>query len=112
MEQATIAKNAIANCGFEMSLQGRLVLKLKGEDEKQPAVKRLCPFIHTCTGLLSEYDFDTLCLDKRQAARKCINYAYLSKNKMLQAAWSRKLRKELGNLEMHAAKDWVKQYLL
>lgn len=87
-----------------------LVLKLEGK--RQPAIEGCCPFVMTCKELMSEYDFDSVCLDKRQAARKCINYAYLSKNKMLQAAWKRKLRKESGNLEMHAAKEWAKKYLL
>jgi len=90
----------------------RMVLKLKGEDEKQPPVKGVCPFIHECTELMSEREFDGVCLNSRQAARKCIAYAYESKNKMLQVAWKKKLKKETGNLEMHAAKDWAKQYLL
>jgi len=89
-----------------------IVLKLEGEKEKLPPVEGVCPYIHTCTELMSERDFDTLCLNARQAARKCITYAYLSENEMLQAAWKKKLKKETGNLEMHAARDWAKQYLL
>lgn len=89
-----------------------VILKLKGEEEKQPSVKGLCPFINECTELMSEYDFTSVCLDAKQAARKCINYAYMSKNKLLQAAWKRQLKKATGNLEMHAARDWAKKYML
>ena len=89
-----------------------IVLKLEGEKEKLPPVEGVCPYIHTCTELMSERDFDTVCLHADQAVKKCINYAYQSRNKLLQDAWKRKLKKETGNLEMHAAKDWAKQYLL
>ena len=89
-----------------------IVLMLEGEKEKLPPVKGVCPFIHECTELMSERDFDSVCLNSRQAARKCMNYAYLSENEMLQVAWKKKLKKETGNLEMHKAKEWAKQYLL
>jgi hypothetical protein len=89
-----------------------IVLKLEGEKEKLPPVKGVCPYIHTCTELMSERDFDTVCLHGDQAVKKCISYAYLSDNKLLQDAWKRKLLKETGNMEMHTAKDWAKQYLL